>query len=183
MKIGNITVRLSIAHLGVFLFFTGVLLFAFFDSGMDYSLFVWGIPTLLLILTIPLAMNYMSQSQYRDLRPMYESEAKTIKTNQISEALIGKPVRLEGVIERVHFKFLNRPQYLLGDRTGEVSVKMFTNPEEDVEVGDVVIVLGSVIRRYIITGDPVVNGVSIRRKVKEKPVETEQNEKKEKRRK
>ncbi len=40
---------------------------------------------------------------------------------------------------------------------------MFTSPEEDVKVNDVVEVVGQVIRRYIVTGDPVINCVSIRK--------------------
>ncbi len=177
MKIGNITVRVTIIHLGVFLFFTAIFLFSFFSSG-DYRMLLWGIPTLILILTIPMAMNYMSQSHYRSLRPMYEAEAQTIRANQISDANMGKVVRYEGVVERVHFKFLNRPQFIIADRTGEMAVKMFTSPEEDVGKGDVVEVLGSIMRRYIITGDPVINCVSIRKKVKETKTEPEKKEKK-----
>lgn len=177
MKIGNIKVKLTVVHVGVFLFFTGVILILFL-STRDWMMLLWGIPTVLLILTIPLFMNYMSQSQYRAMRPMYEAEAKTIRANQLTDAMMGKPIRFEGVIERVHFKFLNRPQYIIADRTGEASVKMFTSPEEDVGKGDIVEVLGSVMRRYIITGDPVINCVSIRKKVKETQAEPEKKEKK-----
>ena len=179
MKIGNIKVRLTIVHLGVFIFFTGVLIFSILSTG-DYSMLIWGVPTVILILTIPLAMTYMSQSQYRDLRPMYEAEAKTVRASQINEGMMGKPVRFEGVIERVHFQFLNRPQYLIADRSGEVAVKMFTSPEEDVVKGDIVEVLGSIMRRYIVTGDPIINCVSIRKKIKETPAEPEKREKKKK---
>jgi len=63
----------------------------------------------------------------------------------------------------VHFQFLNRPQFLVADRTGEISVKMFTSPPEDVQKGDVVEVLGTVVKRYIMTGDAVINCVSIRK--------------------
>ncbi|GAA5262828.1 nucleotide-binding protein [Methanocalculus sp. MC3] len=177
MKIGNITVRVTIIHLGVFVFFTAIFLFSFFSSG-DFRMLLWGIPTLIFILTIPIAMNYMSQSHYRSLKPMYEAEAKPIRANQISDAMMGKVVRYEGLIEHVHFKFLNRPQYVIADRTGEVSVKMFTSPEEDVGKGDIVEVLGSIMRRYIITGDPIVNCVSIRKIVKETRAEPEKKEKK-----
>ncbi len=177
MKIGNITVRVTIIHLGVFIFFTAIFLFSFFSSG-DYRMLLWGIPTLILILTIPMAMNYMSQSHYRSLKPMYEAEAKPIRANQITDGSLGKVVRYEGLIEQVHFKFLNRPQFVIADRTGEVAVKMFTSPEEDVGKGDIVEVLGSIMRRYIITGDPVINCVSIRKKVKETQDEPEKKEKK-----
>ena len=65
-------------------------------------------------------------------------------------------------MEQVRFRFLNRPQFVVADRSGEIAVKMFTSPEKDVKKGDIVEVLGMVIRRYVVTGDPVINCVSIR---------------------
>ena len=94
---------------------------------------------------------------------MYEAEAKNTRIRDISLSKLGEPVRIKGVVERVYFQFLNRPQYLVADRTGEISVKMFTSPGENVQKGDVVEVLGVVVKRYIMTGDAVVNCVSIRK--------------------
>lgn len=93
----------------------------------------------------------------------YEAEAKTTRIRAINLNMLGKPVRVKGVVERVYFQFLNRPQYLVADRTGEISVKMFTSPAGDVQEGDVVEVLGTVVKRYIMTGDAVINCVSIRK--------------------
>jgi len=76
--------------------------------------------------------------------------------------MISKPVRFEALVEEVRFRSLNRPHFIVSDRTGEIAVKMFTTPREDVRPGDVVEILGQVIHRYIVTGDPVVNGVNIR---------------------
>jgi len=84
---------------------------------------------------------------------------------------VGKPVRIEGVVEKVRFKILNRPQYQVADRSGSISVKMFTNPGEDVNVNDIVEVLGQVIQRYVFTGDPIINCVSIKKIKKEKSSE------------
>jgi RecJ-like exonuclease len=127
------------------------------------SQLIWLVPALFMLLVIPMALNYMSRSQYAELKPIYEAEAKTVRVKLINENMVGKVVRIEGVVERVYFQFLNRPQYLVADRSGGISVKMFTSPDEDVKVNDVVEVLGQVIRRYIVTGDPVVNCVSIRK--------------------
>jgi len=69
----------------------------------------------------------MSRRQYADMEPVYEAEAKTVRIRLINESMVGKPVRVEGIVERVHFQFLNRPQYLVADRSGEISVKMFTS--------------------------------------------------------
>jgi RecJ-like exonuclease len=119
-----------------------------------------------MLLVIPIALNYMSRSQYTDLEPVYEASAKTVRIRMINAGMVGKAVRIEGVVEQVHFQFLNRPQYTVADRSGAISVKMFTTPNEDVKVNDIVEVLGQVIQRYIVTGDPVVNCISIRKKIK-----------------
>jgi RecJ-like exonuclease len=116
-----------------------------------------------MLLLIPIGLNYMSRKQYADLKPVYEAEAKSTRIKLINESMVGKIVRVEGVVERVHFQFLNRPQYIVADRSGAISVKMFTSPDEDVKVNDVVEVLGQVIRRYMVAGDPVINCVSIRK--------------------
>ena len=163
MKIGTVDVKVSIVAIAVFVFFTLLLLVASLSSAEVRSQLIWLIPALFMLLVIPMALNYMSRSEYADLLPHYEVEAKTVRIKLINESMVGKPVRIEGVVERVYFQFLNRPQYLIADRSGAISVKMFTSPDENVKVNDVVEVLGQVIRRYIVTGDPVVNCISIRK--------------------
>jgi hypothetical protein len=163
MKIGNVDVKVSIVAIAVFVFFTIFLLIASVYSPEVRSQLIWLIPILFMLLVIPMALNYMSRSQYADLAPHYEVEAKTVRIKLINESMVGKPVRIEGVVEQVHFQFLNRPQYRVADRSGEISVKMFTSPDENVKVNDVVEVFGQVIRRYIVTGDPVVNCITIRK--------------------
>jgi hypothetical protein len=163
MKIGTVDVKVSIVAVAVFVFFTIFLLFASLYSPEVRSQLTWMIPALFLLLVIPMALNYMSRSQYDNLEPIYEAQAKTVRIKLINESMVGKPVRIEGVVERVHFQFLNRPQYLVADRSGEISVKMFTSTNEDIKVNDVVEVLGQVIKRYVVTGDPVVNCISIKK--------------------
>jgi hypothetical protein len=173
MKIGTVDVRISVLPIAAFIIFTfGFVVAAFFGpetvrAQVGASL-IWIIPGLFLLLVIPVILNYMSRSQYKALEPEYERQAKTVRVRLINENMIGKVVRIEGVVERVHFQFLNRPQYTVADRSGSISVKMFTSPDEDVKVNDLVEVLGQVIRRYIVTGEPVINCVVIR-KTGEKP--------------
>jgi hypothetical protein len=163
MKIGNVDVKVSIVAVAVFVFFTIFLLYASMYSPEVRSQLIWMIPALFMLLVIPIALNYMSRSQYNNLEPIYEAQAKTVRIKLINESMVGKPVRIEGVVERVYFQFLNRPQYLVADRSGEISVKMFTSSNEDIKVKDVVEVIGQVIKRYVVTGDPVVNCISIKK--------------------
>lgn len=162
MNIGKIDVKISAVSLTVFGFFTLILLGYVAQSG-DYETLVWGVPTLIMLLIIPMALNYMSRHQYAGLLPIYEIEAKNLRIKAINLNMIGQPVRIEGVVEAVHFQYLNRPQYIVADRTGEISVKMFTSPAEKIKKGDVVEVLGQVLRRYLATGDPTINCISIRK--------------------
>jgi hypothetical protein len=163
MKIGNVEVKVSIIAIAVFVIFTIFLLLASLNSPEVRSQLIWLIPGLFMLLVIPIALNYMSRSEYADITPVYEAQAKTVRIKLINESMVGKPVRVEGVVEKVYFQFLNRPQYLVADRSGAISVKMFTSPNENVKVNDVVEVIGQVIKRYIVTGDPVINCVSIRK--------------------
>jgi hypothetical protein len=163
MKIGNTGVNVSIISIGVFVFFTIFLVIAFMYSPEIQANLMWMIPCLFLLLVIPVGLNYLSRSQYADLGPEYERQAKTVRVKLINENMVGKIVRIEGVVEYVRFQFLNRPQYSVADRSGAISVKMFTSPDESIRVNDVVEVFGQVIRRYIVTGDPVINCVVIRR--------------------
>jgi hypothetical protein len=162
MEIKNVNVRISAVSLAVFAFFTILVVFAVAITR-DFSILIWGLPTLVLLIIIPGMLNYMSQSQYAGLVPVYEKEAKDVRARAITIAMIGKPVRLHGAIKKVKFRYLNRPHYTLADPSGEITVKMFTTPQEDVQVGDRVEVLGLVMKRYVVSGDPVVNCVSIRR--------------------
>jgi hypothetical protein len=175
MSSGKIRPKISIIAIAVFVVFT-ILLFVAYYLTQSWQLLLWGIPTLILLLVIPVALNYMSQSQYVDLTPVYEREARPVRIKLINPGMIGDPVRIEGVVERVYFQFLNRPQYLIADRSGEISVKMFTSPGQKIEKGDVVEVLGLVMKRYVVGGDPVINCVSIRKI--EKTIETNQTDKK-----
>ena len=162
MKIGKVQPKISIVAIAVVAIFTIILGITYYVTrGMMYL--IWGIPTLVLMAAIPLALNYMSQSQYADLEPVYRKEARNVRVKMINPNMIGDVVRNEAVVERVYFQFLNRPQFLVADRSGEVSVKMFTNPQEKIRKGDVVEVLGMVMKRYILGGDPVINCVSIKK--------------------
>ena len=123
MEIKGTRVQLSIIHIVMFVIFTLFLSLYVVLSG-DYQTLLWGIPVLILLLVIPLVLNYMSRQEYEQLVPSYEAKAKLTRISSIKPADIGKIVKLEGVVERALFKSLNRPQFMVADKTGEISVKM-----------------------------------------------------------
>ena len=169
MKISDIEVRITPIQIGVLLFFAIFLIFAYWTSRST-MLLIFGIPMVISLAVIPILLRHMSQSQYETLIPTYESEAQRVRIKAINMNMLGKPVRIEGVVERVSFDFLDRPQFRVADRTGEISVKMFTAPREKIRKDDIVEVLGTVMKRYLLVGeDPVINCVSIRKLTGEKP--------------
>ncbi|HWQ66441.1 MAG TPA: nucleotide-binding protein [Methanospirillum sp.] len=176
MQIRELPIRPSILHLSVFAFFALLIIWFVTVSG-DMRVLIWAVPTLICLLIIPMLLNYMSQQEYAGLVPIYEQEARSVKIREITESMVSKPIRIEGLVEEVRFKYLNRPHFIVGDRTGVIPVKMFTTPREDIRKGDVVVVLGQVIRRYIATGDPVINGVDIHRISERKSEETKKKQK------
>jgi hypothetical protein len=169
MKIHGIEVRIAPIQIGVLLFFAIFLIFAYWMSRST-MLLIFGIPMVIGLAVIPILLRHMSQSQYQDLVPTYEKEAQRVRIKAINMNMLGKPVRVEGVVERVSFGFLDRPQYLVADRSGEISVKMFTAPREKIRKDDIVEILGTVMKRYLLVGeDPVINCVSIKKVAGEKP--------------
>ncbi len=163
MKISNIEVRITPLQAGVILFFAIFLIFSYSVSRSS-TLLVFGGLMLAGLAVIPMLLRSMSQSQYEALVPTYEAESQKVRIKAINLNMVGKPVRVEGVVEEVHFGFLDRPQFIVADRSGEISVKMFTAPREEIRKGDIVDVLGTVMKRYILTGqDAVINCVSIRK--------------------
>lgn len=163
MKFRDIELRIAPIQIGVLLFFALFLIFAYWTSRSTVLL-IFGIPMIVGLAVIPVLLRYMSQSQYEALVPTYESEAQKVRIKAINLNMLGKPVRIEGVVERVYFGWLDRPQYLVADRSGEISVKMFTAPREKIQKDDIVEVLGTVMKRYVLVGEsPVINCVSIRK--------------------
>jgi len=170
MKIRDIELRITPIQIGVLLFFAIFLIFAYWTSRSTILL-LFGIPMVIGLAVIPVLLRHMSQSQYETLIPTYESEAQRVRVKAINMNMLGKPVLIEGVVERVSFDFLDRPQFMVADRSGEISVKMFTAPREKIRKDDVVEVLGTVMKRYLLVGqDPVINCVSIKKVAGGKPI-------------
>lgn len=162
MKIGNVNLKVSPLSVGVVIFFAIFLIYSYFISG-NPAILIYGMPMLIVIFVIPMILNFMSQKQYKSLTPMYEVESKEVRIAGINENMLNTAVRFVGVVEKVSMKIIERPQFIVSDRSGKIHVRMFTSPAEDIKLGDTVEVMGSVIRRYIVKGDPAINCVSIRK--------------------
>ncbi|HUT38496.1 MAG TPA: hypothetical protein VMW77_04240 [Methanoregula sp.] len=54
----------------------------------------------ILLLVIPLSLNYMSQSQRSDLAPLYEAEAKNVRIRILNGSMTGQIVCIQGLVNR-----------------------------------------------------------------------------------
>lgn len=67
MKIGNVDVKISILVIVVFVFFALLIVVASFSSPAVRSQLYWMLPALILLLVMPMALNYLSRKEYAEL--------------------------------------------------------------------------------------------------------------------
>jgi cytochrome c-type biogenesis protein CcmE len=139
-----------------------------FIQNRDYRFLMMVIPMLLALLVIPIILSRMSQSVYRGAEVLYDQKAKFRRIKNVTLNSVGESVKIGGVVEKVTFRWLNRPHLLVNDGTGVISVIMFAAPPEEISVGDEVEVVGMVMRRFLIRGEAAISGVSVRRKERER---------------
>ncbi|HJK78999.1 MAG TPA: hypothetical protein O0Y06_03740 [Methanocorpusculum sp.] len=161
MKIRGITVRVPPLLFAVTVFFAAVCAMMY-GSTRDPSYVYLGAPLCVVLICVPLAMNYMTEKQLAEQLPAMRVRAKFSRARQISPAMIGTPVIVEGKILKVTGLLMGKPSYLLSDATGQIVVRRFALPDPLVGVGASVEVVGTVARK-ITNGDVVyVNAVSIK---------------------
>lgn len=119
-----------------------------FAQSQDYRLLAIAIPMLAALVLIPMVLTRMSQSAYSDATPLYEKKAKFHKISSIDLSKVGEAVKIRGAIEKISFKWLNRPHLKINDGTGTISAILFTSPRESLAVGEQVEVLGRVMKGF-----------------------------------
>lgn len=161
MRIRGITVRVPPLLFAVTVFFAAVCAMMY-GSTRDPSYVYLGAPLCVVLICVPLAMNYMTEKQLAEQLPAMRVHAKFFRSRQISPAMVGTPVIVEGKILKATGLLMRKPAYLLSDATGQIVVRRFVLPDSLVGVGAAVEVVGTVARR-ITNGDVVyVNAVSIK---------------------
>ena len=161
MRIRGITVRVPPLLFAVTVFFAAVCAMMF-GSTKDLAYLYFGAPLCVVLICVPLAMNYLTEKQLAEQLPAMRVRAKFSRARQISPAMVGTPVIVEGKILKVTGLLMGKPAYLLSDSTGQIVVRRFALPDPLVGVGAAVEVVGTVARK-ITNGDAVyVNAVSIK---------------------
>lgn len=98
------------------------------------------LPALLVLLGIPLILNKMNQ---RHTDKIDIQDFKLYQIKNLNRLEVGDPVRLQGTVESVSLRWLNRPHIVLKDNSGSIGVFMVWAPRESFKSGDKVEVVGT----------------------------------------
>lgn len=162
MKIKGVKISLAPMHYIVVIFFLALFVRSFFATGDNMFLY-WGIPLSLCLFVIPLVNSYSVGKQYIKLLPEYEAESKPCRIKQIGRTMEGMSVRVEGVVQGLKGKFINRPGYKIFDGSGTVVAQRSSPLDIDIRVGDSIEVVGMVVKRYAFVGDYVVHAIGVKK--------------------
>lgn len=122
--------------LGLMVFMVGIAFIA--TPTLDFLMIA--LPSLLILLGIPLILNNMNQrhTDKVDIR-----DFKLLKIKNLTRLEVGDPVRLRGTVEKVSLRWLNRPHITLNDGSGSIGVFMVWAPREKIKPGDEIETVGT----------------------------------------
>jgi hypothetical protein len=117
------------------------------------------LPMLGLLAAIPLILNQMNmrQADRVDMR-----DFRLYAIGDLAKLDAGTPVRLQGTVEAAALKWLNRPNFLLNDKSGKIKVFLFAAPRENIKIGDRVEAAGN-LRSFGRKKEKIVWGVKIQK--------------------
>lgn len=129
----------------------------------DTRFLLFAIPGLIAILVIPMILSWMSRRTFAHAEAEHSGNARAYKVGKISFGTVGQAVIVRGKVQKISFKWLNRPHFQVTDDTGSIKVIMFTAPAENIEVGDDVYAVGVVIKNIFDRRNPAISAVSIKK--------------------
>jgi RecJ-like exonuclease len=128
------------------------------------TFFLWyAIPGLILLLVIPMTLAWMSRKSFTEAHEQSDTKARPCKIGKIAPAMIGDIVRISGEVQKISFKWLNRPHFHIKDATGQIRVIMFTAPANNVVVGDKAEAIGIVMKYPMSKERIAISAVSVQR--------------------
>ncbi|MEN6508697.1 MAG: hypothetical protein ABFD63_07950 [Smithella sp.] len=126
--------------------------------------FLWyAIPGLIMLLVIPMTLAWMSRKSLAEANEQSYKKARPCKTGKITPAMIGDVVRISGEVQKIGFRWLNRPHFHIKDETGEIRVIMFTTPSNQVVIRDKVEAVGIVMKYPLSKERIAISAVSVKR--------------------
>lgn len=130
----------------------------------DTRFLILAILGLIVILVIPMTLSWMSRRTFSHAEAEHSRNARPYKIGKLSLATVGQVVSITGNVQKVSFKWLNRPHFQVADGTGNIKVIMFTAPAEDIKRGEAVDVLGVVVKNIFDRRNVVISAVSVKKR-------------------
>jgi len=134
-----------------------------YTSTGDSRFLLYAIPGLIMLLVIPMALAWMSRRSFVQADEQFSTKARACKIGKIGPAMIGDVVRISGEVQKISFRWLNRPHFHIKDETAQIRVIMFTAPANKVVVGDRVETVGIVMKYPLTKARLVISAVSVKR--------------------
>jgi hypothetical protein len=130
----------------------------------DAQFLIFAVPGLVLLIVIPMTLAWMSRRSFAQAAGEYSDECRYFEIAKINLGVTGTAVKISGGVKKVSFRWLNRPHFIIKDKTGTIRVIMFTSPADDIKMGDSVDVLGVVMKDIFSRRKPAISAVSIKKK-------------------
>lgn len=134
-----------------------------YNATKDSQFLLYAIPGLIMLLVIPMALAWMSRKSFIKSNEQFAPKARVCKIGGIDQKMIGEVVRISGNVQKISFRWLNRPHFHIKDDTADIHVIMFTAPSNKIFVGDTVEAIGVVMKHLLTRNRIVISAVSITR--------------------
>ncbi|MBW2557745.1 MAG: hypothetical protein JRD69_02720 [Deltaproteobacteria bacterium] len=132
-------------------------------STGDSRFLLYAIPGLIMLLVIPMSLAWMSRRSFTQASEQFGTEARSCKIGKIDPKMIGDVVRISGEVQKISFRWLNRPHFHIKDETAGMRVIMFTAPSNKIFVGDAVEAIGIVMKHLLTRNRLIISAVSVKR--------------------
>ncbi len=134
-----------------------------YTSTGDSRFLLYAVPGLIMLLVIPMTLAWMSRRSFTQANEQFSTKARTCKIGKIDQNMIGDVVRISGEVQKVSFKWLNRPHFHINDETEGIRVIMFTAPSNRIVVGNRVEAVGIVMKHLLTRNRLIISAVSVKR--------------------
>lgn len=116
-----------------------------------------------MLLVIPMTLAWMSRRSFMQASEQFDAQARACKIGKIDTRMTGNVIRVSGEVQKISFKWLNRPHFHIKDKTADIRVIMFTAPANKIDVGDTIEAVGIVMKHLLTRNKPVISAVSVKK--------------------
>jgi len=134
-----------------------------YTSTGDSRFLLYAIPGLIMLLVIPVTLAWMSRRSFTQASEQFGTKARSCRIGKIDPKMIGDVVRISGEVQKISFRWLNRPHFQIKDETAGIRVIMFTAPSNKIFVGDTVEAVGIVMKHLLTRNRLIISAVSVKR--------------------